>query len=107
MGRIFNLIVRVLAIPQFQDSQCGFKSFRREVACEVFSDLTMAGWSFDVEALYIALRRGYKVVAVPIDWYFDSDSRVRPVQDTVRMVRDVLRIRLNSRRGVYDHIAAS
>lgn len=102
MGRVFNLIVRVLAIPQFQDSQCGFKSFRREVACEIFPELTMTGWSFDVEALFIALHRGNKVVTVPINWYFDADSRVNPVRDTIRMVKDVWQIRVNGWRGVYN-----
>ena len=102
MGRVFNLIVRVLAIPGFQDTQCGFKSFRREVGREIFSDLTMGGWAFDVEALFIALHRGYRVVSVPISWYFDGDSRVRAVRDTVRMVRDVMQIRLNGWRGVYN-----
>jgi dolichyl-phosphate beta-glucosyltransferase len=101
MGRVFNLIIRVLAIPGLQDTQCGFKSFRREVAREVFACLTMTGWSFDVEALFIALRRGYRVVPVPIDWYFDGDSRVKPLQDTWRMFRDVLKIRIKGLRGVY------
>lgn len=102
MGRVFNLIVRVIAIPGFQDTQCGFKSFRREVAREVFTDGTMDGWAFDVEALFIALRRGYKVVAVPINWYHDPDSRVNPLHDTWRMFRDVLKIRINGWKGVYD-----
>jgi dolichyl-phosphate beta-glucosyltransferase len=102
MGRVFNFIVRVLAVPGFQDTQCGFKSFRREVAREVFAAQTMTGWAFDVEALFIALRRGYRVVAVPINWYFDPDSRVDPLRDTWRMVRDVARIRINGWRGVYD-----
>ena len=107
MGRVFNLIVRGLAIPQFPDSQCGFKSFRREVALEIFADLTTLGWSFDVEALFIALRRGYRVVGVPIDWYFDSDSRVNPANDTLHMVRDVLQIRLNGWLGVYERSHAA
>ncbi len=102
MGRVFNLIVRVIAIPGFQDTQCGFKSFRREVAREVFTDGTMDGWAFDVEALFIALRRGYKVVAVPINWYHDPDSRVNPIHDTWRMFRDVLKIRINGWKGLYD-----
>jgi dolichyl-phosphate beta-glucosyltransferase len=102
MGRVFNLIVRVLAIPGFQDTQCGFKSFRAEVGKEVFAELTMTGWVFDVEALFIAQRRGCQVVAVPIDWYFDADSRIEPLRDTWRMFRDVLRIRVNGWRGVYD-----
>lgn len=102
MGRVFNLIVRVIAIPGFQDTQCGFKSFRREVAREVFTDGTMDGWAFDVEALFIALRRGYKVIPVPVDWYFDADSRVNPLHDTWRMFRDVVKIRLKGLRGAYD-----
>jgi dolichyl-phosphate beta-glucosyltransferase len=102
MGRVFNFIVRVLAVPGFQDTQCGFKSFRDDVGKEVFADLTMTGWVFDVEALFIALRRGYHVTAVPIDWYFDADSRIEPLRDTWRMFRDVLRIRVNGWRGVYD-----
>jgi dolichyl-phosphate beta-glucosyltransferase len=105
MGRTFNFLVRVLAIPGFQDTQCGFKCFRREVARDVFADLTLEGWSFDVEALFIALRRGYRVVAVPVDWYFDAESRINPIPDTWRMLRDVLKIRLNGWRGVYARTA--
>ncbi|MGQ9490479.1 MAG: dolichyl-phosphate beta-glucosyltransferase [Anaerolineae bacterium] len=104
MGRVFNLIIRVLAVPGLQDTQCGFKSFRREVAREIFALLTMDGWAFDVEALFIALRRGYKVIPVPINWYFDADSRVRPLHDTWRMVRDVLKVRVNGWRGVYEEM---
>lgn len=107
MGRVFNLIVRVIAIPHFHDTQCGFKSFRREVAREVFADGTMNGWAFDVEALFIALERGYKVVEVPIDWYHDPDSRVSAVRDTVNMVRDVLKIRINGWKGIYKRKAAA
>jgi dolichyl-phosphate beta-glucosyltransferase len=101
LGRVYNLLVRILAIPGFADTQCGFKSFRRETAREIFAELTTTGWGFDVEALFIALHRGYRVTAVPINWYFDSDSRVNPGRDTIRMVRDLLRIRLNSWRGIY------
>lgn len=106
MGRVFNLIVRVLAIPQFQDTQCGFKSFRREIAREVFVDGAMDGWAFDVEALFIALQRGYRVVSVGVNWYFDADSRVNPLKDTWRMLRDVMKIRLNGWRGAYVRRAA-
>jgi dolichyl-phosphate beta-glucosyltransferase len=102
MGRIFNLVVRVLAVPSLQDTQCGFKSFRREVAREVFADLTMTGWAFDVEALFIAIGRGYKVIAVPVEWYFDADSRVSGWRDTKNMVREVMQVRMNGLRGVYD-----
>jgi dolichyl-phosphate beta-glucosyltransferase len=61
----------------------------------------MDGLGFDVEAVAIALDRGYTVVEIPINWYFDADSRVRPVHDTIRMVREVLQVRRNLRAGVY------
>ena len=101
MGRIFNWIVRVLAIPQFQDTQCGFKCFRGDVAEEIFQRQTMNGLGFDVEAVAIAVARGYKVIEIPINWYFDADSRVRPVHDTIRMVREVWQVRRNLRSGAY------
>lgn len=101
MGRVFNQIVRWLAIPQFQDTQCGFKCFRGDIAAEVFQRQTMNGLGFDVEAVAIALARGHTVIELPITWYFDPDSRVRPVHDTVRMVREVWQVRRNLRDGVY------
>ncbi|RME83767.1 MAG: glycosyltransferase family 2 protein [Caldilineae bacterium] len=102
MGRVFNLIVRVLAIPGFHDTQCGFKMFRRDVARRVFARQTITGWTFDVEALYVAIKEGARVAEVPINWYFDADSRVHPIKDTWQMFWDVIRIRLNDLRGLYD-----
>ena len=102
MGRIFNFIVRVLAVPGFSDTQAGFKMFKRDAAMEIFPYQTIMGWTFDVEALYIALKQGKKVVEVPINWYFDEDSRVDPMKDTWHMFWDVITIRLNDRRGLYD-----
>ncbi|MDH3674776.1 MAG: glycosyltransferase family 2 protein [Anaerolineae bacterium] len=101
MGRVFNLLVKVLAVPGFEDTQCGFKCFHRSVIQDLFSNQTINGFSFDVEVLYIALKRGYKIVEVPIQWYYQPESKVHPIKDTVRMVRDMLRVRNNDRRGVY------
>lgn len=101
MGRIFNMLVRLLAVPDIQDTQCGFKCFRREVARDLFAVQVLDGWAFDVEVLYIALRRGYRIVEVPIDWYYGEGSRVSPLRDSLDMVREVLRIRANGRAGLY------
>jgi len=101
MGRVFNFIVRLLAVPGIQDTQCGFKCFRREVAHDIFTTQKIDGWAFDVEILYIALQRGYRVVEVPIHWYYGEGSRVGPL-DPPRMVLEVLRIRRNGRAGLYD-----
>ena len=102
MGRVFNLIVRLLAVRGFQDTQCGFKCFRREVARDIFSRQTMEGWGFDVEVLFIAQKRGYRIVEVPINWYYMANSRVKPIRDSIRMFREVLQVRINDWRGVYD-----
>ena len=102
IGRIFNAMVRGLVLPGIQDSQCGFKCFRGDVADAVFPLQTLVGMSFDAEVLFIARKMGYSVCEVAIDWYFDPDSRVRLVQDSLHMAFDLLKIRSNARQGLYD-----
>lgn len=102
MGRVFNTIVRVLAVPGLQDTQCGFKMFRAEVAEALFPLQTMNGWSFDVEILYAARRRGYRIVEVPIHWYYGENTRISPLRDSLDMAVEVLKIRRNGLRGLYN-----
>lgn len=102
MGRVFNFYVKVLAIPGYEDTQCGFKCFRREVAWSILPFQTIPGWAFDVELLFIALRHGYKIVEVPVHWYYGENSRVSPIRDTINMIREVLRIRYNGFTGRYN-----
>lgn len=101
MGRVFNFLVRVLAVPGIQDTQCGFKMFTRQAALLLFPLQRIDGWGFDVEVLYIARRHGLRLTEVPINWYYQRDSRVRPIHDTVNMVRELLRIRRNGHNGLY------
>ncbi len=105
MGRGFNLLVQMLALPGIRDSQCGFKMFRGPVAEDLFRRATLEGMAFDVEVLFIARRLGYRIVEVPIPWYFDPDSRVHPVRDTLHMLRELLTIRWRAWRGLYDRPA--
>jgi dolichyl-phosphate beta-glucosyltransferase len=100
-GRLINLSIRLLALPGLQDTQCGFKCFRNPAAEDLFRNQTMTGWSFDIELLYIARLRGYRIIEVPIPWYFTPESKVQPVKDALRMIRDLLKIRQNARRGMY------
>lgn len=102
MGRVFNWLVKVLAVPGFEDTQCGFKCFHRSVVQDLFSHQTIDGFGFDVEVLYVAQKRGYKIIEVPIHWYYQSESKVDPIKDTVRMVQDILLVRQNDRKGLYD-----
>jgi glycosyltransferase involved in cell wall biosynthesis len=102
IGRAFNHMVRTLVLPGLQDTQCGFKCFREDVAESVFPLQTLQGMSFDAEVLYIARKKGYKLQEVAIDWYFNSDSRVRLLQDSLRMAIDLLCIRWKDAQGRYD-----
>jgi glycosyltransferase involved in cell wall biosynthesis len=103
MGRVFNFIVRTLAVPGVQDSQCGLKCFTHAAAHDLFSRQTIEGFGFDVELLFLARRLGYRVVEVPVTWRHVPASRVDPLRDTLRMLSDVLRVRWNAWRGRYDH----
>lgn len=101
IGRVFNTLVRLLALPDFQDTQCGFKCFTAAAAGPLFQQQRLDGWSFDVEVLFLAVKQGYRVVEVPISWYYNRGSRVSLFSDSWHMFTDVLRIRRNWRRGVY------
>ncbi len=101
MGRVNNFIIKAAAINDFEDTQCGFKMFRRAVAEDLFSVQRMTGIGFDVELLFIAKRRGYRVKEVPITWYFDPYSTMRLWDDSVKMLREIWQIRQNWRRGLY------
>jgi glycosyltransferase involved in cell wall biosynthesis len=101
-GRLINTIIRLLALPGLNDTQCGFKCFRAGVAEDLFRHQTLTGWSFDIELLYIARRRGYQVIEIPIPWYFNPDSKLSAVQDAFKMGLDIFSIRMNAMRGMYD-----
>lgn len=101
IGRAFNLLVKMIVLPGLEDTQCGFKCFRAEIAEAVFPHQTMTGWAFDVEVLFIARRMGFIVQEVPISWYYGRGSRIHVLRDSVRMALDLLRIRWRAMRGVY------
>lgn len=107
MGRVFNLLVRLMAVPKIQDTQCGFKCFTREAASLVFPLQRIDGWGFDVEVLHIAAHHHLRMVEIPANWYYGVNSRVRPIQDTLNMVKELLKIRANSRRGHYEKRGSS
>lgn len=102
IGRAFNTLVRLLAIPDIQDTQCGFKCFRADVAEDLFRVQQLEGWTFDVELLFIAQRRGYQIVEVPIPWYYFPGSRVQVVRDSIAMFLDLFRIRYFHLTGRYE-----
>ena len=100
-GRVFSNLVKLFALPDFEDTQCGFKCFRAQAALDLFSTQRLDGMSFDVEVLYIARKLGYRIVEVPVDWYFHRETRVRMLRDSLGMISDILALRRNWRDGKY------
>ena len=99
MGKTFNRLVRLLGFARFRDTQCGFKLFEGDVGRHLFSRLTISGFAFDVELLYLAQRLGLRVDEVPVEWVDAPGSRVDPVLDSLRMLRDILLMRWRHRPG--------
>jgi glycosyltransferase involved in cell wall biosynthesis len=101
-GRAINFLIRLLILPGLNDTQCGFKCFRAEAAEKLFRQQKLTGWSFDIELLYLARRKRMSIKEIPVQWYFDADSKVRAVRDALRMISDIFRIHINALRGRYD-----
>ena len=100
-GRVFNLIVRILAVPGIHDTQCGFKCFSAEAAEKLFRLQRIDGWAFDAEVLFIAQHLGYQIIEVPVQWYYDGNSKINVIRDSFKMFRELLQIRKNYRAGLY------
>jgi dolichyl-phosphate beta-glucosyltransferase len=100
LGRLFNFAVRMVALSGISDTQCGFKLFTGCVAEDIFTRAKVAGFSFDVEALFLARRAGYRIVEIPVVWRNDAATRVTPLKGAGAFL-DLLRIRLAARLGRY------
>jgi dolichyl-phosphate beta-glucosyltransferase len=99
-GRAFNRLVRALLLPGILDTQCGFKLWTGPAAVRAFTPLRLDGFSFDVEALYVARRAGLRIAEVPVVWRNDAASRVSGLGG-MRAFLDLATIRLNAARGRY------
>lgn len=117
MGRVFNFIVRLVAISGIQDTQCGFKALRRPVAVDLFQRMRIYGddapvvagaavTAYDVELLFLARARGYRIAEVPVLWNYGQETKVNPVRDSLRNLRDVLKVRWYALRGRYQRLDA-
>lgn len=100
-GIVFNRMVRIILGLQIHDTQCGFKLFRRDKIVPVFEKLTIMGFGFDPELLFVAARAGLKILEVPVRWSHAEGSKIRFMRDSVRMFGDLIRIRSNQITGRY------
>jgi len=111
MGKGFNIIVQLFALEGLHDTQCGFKLFKSEVAKELFKQLKVYKseliknaftGAFDVEVLFLAQKKGYKIAEVPVEWRHYKTIRVNPIKDSFRMFFDVLKIKIYDILGKYE-----
>jgi dolichyl-phosphate beta-glucosyltransferase len=98
-GRLMNRLSRLLSGSQFADTQCGFKLFSQRAARDIFPNLTVRGWMFDVEVLVLARKLGYAAVDVPVTWINSGESRVK-ISHLPNILRELLHIRLHWLRRV-------
>lgn len=91
-----KLYIKVLCVAggfRLSDSQCGCKAFRREAARTIFSRCEVDGFAFDFEAILWAVKRGYRIVEMPVKVVNHRESKVRVIRDTLRMLRDLRKMK--------------
>jgi dolichyl-phosphate beta-glucosyltransferase len=101
LGRIYNLLLRVLLGLNYKDTQCGFKAFTRAAAQAVFPRQIIERWGFDPEILYLARHLGLKIEEVAVHWAHRENTKIHPFRDGVRMFGELLRIRWYAASGRY------
>ena len=106
-SRLCNRVIQRSLVPGIRDTQCGFKAFTAIAAEDLFSRARIDGWAFDLEILALARRRRHPIAEVGVSWTDDKRSRVNPLRDLVKVVREAVTIRRNLRRGVYGALAAA
>lgn len=118
MSVVFHWLVQLIAVRGLEDTQCGFKCYRNAVAQDLFNSALLyrdsknkikgpAVTGFDVEILFLAQKLGYRIKEVPVEWYYFEATSVRPIKDSWRNLRDVIRVRLNDWRGKYRYASAA
>ncbi|MFN3329710.1 MAG: glycosyltransferase, partial [Pyrinomonadaceae bacterium] len=102
IGRIFNLMVRCLTPLNLLDTQCGFKAFKMEKFRPLLGLMTIERFGFDVEFLYVAYKKGLRLKEIPVRWNHDERTKVNVLRDSRRMLKEVLQIKRNERKGLYN-----
>jgi dolichyl-phosphate beta-glucosyltransferase len=103
MGKTFALLARVIAGIKVKDSQCGFKMMKREAAQKIFPKITINGWCFDVELLFLAQLKNYKIKEIPVRWIDNAaTTKIKPFKSSLEMLRDLLKVKSNYRKGLYN-----
>ena len=101
LGRVYNLLMRLILGLDFKDTQCGFKAFTRNAARKIFPAQQIERWGFDPEVLFLAKNAGLRVKEVPVRWSHDTGTRIHPFRDGFQMFVEMISIRMADIRGEY------
>lgn len=101
-GIVFNKFVRLFAVRGIHDTQCGFKYFTDDSARKIFSVARVNGFGFDVEALYLASKFGFNMGEVAARWNNSPSTKVSVLKHTLPMLLDIMRVRVNDWKKIYD-----
>ncbi|AKM84825.1 MAG: Glycosyltransferases involved in cell wall biogenesis [candidate division Kazan bacterium GW2011_GWA1_50_15] len=104
LSRLSNLLIRFMAVPGVWDTQCGFKLFERNAGQNIFANVRLTRFGFDIEAFAIARQLGYRFKEVGINWYNDFESKVRTGREAIRTLKDLFKITWNKLRGKYRQV---
>jgi len=104
LSRLSNLLIRIVVVPGVWDTQCGFKLFQNNAGKNIFANVRLTHFGFDIESFVIARKLGYKFKEVGINWYNDFETKVRTGREAVRTLTDLFRIRINLSRGKYNSV---
>ena len=102
LGRAANFLIQCTLVDDIKDTQCGFKLFSRQAAQDIFSRMHIDGFGFDMEALALAEVLGYTITELPVSWYNSEATRVRPIKDAWRTLRDLVTIKVSLWAGRYE-----
>jgi dolichyl-phosphate beta-glucosyltransferase len=101
LSNLFNSLIQQKGLRGITDTQCGFKLFRQPVAADLFGVSSIDGYGFDLELLYVAQQRGYRIAEIPVNWSHQPGSKFRIVRDGIAMLRELAVIRRNRTKGYY------
>lgn len=102
MGRVFTLLTRLITNIKISDFTCGFKGFRRNSAQSIFSISKIDRWAYDAEIMFIANKKGFRILELPVKWFNRKDTRVRLKNVILESFRDLIKIRINDILGKYE-----
>jgi dolichyl-phosphate beta-glucosyltransferase len=101
LSNLFNSVLQQSGLRGITDTQCGFKLFRQAVAAELFGVSSIDGYGFDLELLYVAQQRGYRIAEIPVNWSHQHGSKFRVLRDGLAMLRELAVIRRSAAKGYH------